>query len=1419
MGKGSNSTTTVNQPPPQVMAAYEKALAGAQAAASAPYQQYNGALQAPFSPAQMQGFDAVQNAQGAAVPYINTASQYLDQSTAPLMNGVQQFSPQAIQQYQSPYTQQVVDATQAQFNNQNAQAANRLTGQAASAGALGGDRAGVAQAALAGQQQLAQAPVIAGLNQSGYNTALNEFNRQQQLQLGANQAQAGLAQNAASGFSSLGNQALGSQLTGANALLGVGQTQQQQAQTALNIPYQQFLAQQAYPFQTSQFFTNAAEGLGSGMGGTSTATGPQPSMLSQGLGLATGLIGLAGLFNRGGTVKGYDSGGGVGTPANITMQASSHQGGIAIPMLHAGQSGTPSGQPAGASSSLADYLSAVKSSAIVAPTAIHNSTIKDAFDAADKKAAEAPAQMFGVSGGEDNGGPQYGGIGGPEIVGGGAFGGGMGAGGYGGMGVGAGDITGGMDMSGGFGDGFGGDITGGGFAQGGSIPYQNSPLALGVGVPDLNVSVVPDSSPMRRVAPNIPTAQLPKTDDDGGFGKAVDAFNGAIDKNKAALKNLFSPPQTADALAIARENSPEALANPNLYGPGFARGGGLRGFADGGVPDDTQYIPDPNTGGLTALPPAPTPPRDMMPQWAGGTRVEPPGSHAEPPAPTPDATPPVTPAVDPDQTAAAHDLARSIENTAPARTPLAGDALGAPITAPRSAPSMGAPVEVREMPAHPAVPMPQVAPGVPAQATPTPSVAAASPQKRGFDINAAMNSPWMALAQAGFATAAGRSPYPMQNIGAGANAGLQYLVNTPARSLAQTQARAAAENLAATELIRQQSGFAAGTPPSARVPGGINGMATAGGTAPGVAGSAPPMTGTVVSAATGQPLFDIGQQWNRANMLIASGVPDYVKAGQGLMTNLTAMIKEGVVPSRDGGVTPISGAAEAAARKAAMIATATAPIEITKSLVSQAGRPQVVTGGQTVTSGFNTLPPQLQALVNRQIQGGASGNVAAPSGYVQNVNAVESGGDPNARNPQPGQTSSGLGGFTDGTWLATFKTAFPDVAAKLTDQQILAYKTNPDVSNAMTAALAQHNAPLLQEQGLPVTPASLYLAHHFGVQGASAIAHADRDTPIDKVLPPNVVAVNPDIQGKTAGQVVDGIVTRFGTGSGTQQIPPAAQPPAQSSFVPTASPVVGMSTPTVAPPDLAPSPSMSAPHLLRNADGSLTATNTPGFTALQTAIAKTVGETPDTLDKLAQSRAQLVTMQEEIAKNKDAPAFLQTGFAGDARTQFANAANTLSSTLGLRPMFEPSQLANNQAFLKNSNVAAFTLARQMSGGRVAVGEVLQANRSVPNQENSPYGNVVVSNLLLTENLRQTDRAAYVYEQATRGVDPVRAARVFDKTNPPESYVSTALAHSVETFYPQAVQKLRSVKPTPAVIAAFDKYWGAGTAQRLLASKP
>ncbi len=306
-GKGSNTATT--SPNAGAMAAYQQLLARASGVAGQPYTPYTGELVAPVNAQQMLAGTGINQNAGFALPFINQAANWQTQAAAPI-------SADDIARYQSPYTQQVVDATQAQFARGNAQQQNNLVGNAAAQHALGGDRIGVAQAQLAGQQQTAQAPVIAGLYNQGYQSALQTALQEQQ-NLG----------NAAYGMANLGVAGQNAALTGAGAQLGFGSLQQQYQQALDAANYNQFQIGQAFPYQQTQWLAGLDSGIGPLMG--STTTGPKPSLLGQLAGLGLGglsLVGGTGGFapggwgsqlygkifsNRGGRVAGFDSGGAV----------------------------------------------------------------------------------------------------------------------------------------------------------------------------------------------------------------------------------------------------------------------------------------------------------------------------------------------------------------------------------------------------------------------------------------------------------------------------------------------------------------------------------------------------------------------------------------------------------------------------------------------------------------------------------------------------------------------------------------------------------------------------------------------------------------------------------------------------------------------------------------------------------------------------------------------------------------------------------------------------------------------------------------------------------------------------------------------------------------------------------------------------
>jgi hypothetical protein len=272
------SATAAN---PNVAPMYQSFLANA-----------NNLSQTPFNPAMM----------GSVAP-MNTGQIAAGSQLAGLGMDLGNFDPNAVTSMESPFTSDVVNATQNWFNNQNAIQGTDLMSQAIRSGnAFGGDRAGVAEAQLAGQQQLAQAPVIAGLRQAGYTQALNEYNQLKQY---------GLA--------------------GAQAALGWGTAVQQQAQREADVAQQNAMMSSAYPFQLANWYGSTLGGIGplQGTFAQGYTTPPNPNLINQGIGIASSLAGIGtSLFGGkyGGPV-GRRYGGGV-VPLRV--------GGIAMPRYRRG---------------------------------------------------------------------------------------------------------------------------------------------------------------------------------------------------------------------------------------------------------------------------------------------------------------------------------------------------------------------------------------------------------------------------------------------------------------------------------------------------------------------------------------------------------------------------------------------------------------------------------------------------------------------------------------------------------------------------------------------------------------------------------------------------------------------------------------------------------------------------------------------------------------------------------------------------------------------------------------------------------------------------------------------------------------------------------------------------------------------------
>ena len=200
-------------------------------------------------------------------PYLTQAGQYS--------------GPQAYQQFMSPYQQDIIDTTLAEFDVQTAQGVPQLAANAITAGAYGGGRDAIANAQYASDAARNRAQLQASILGQGFTQANQLANQgfEQQRQLASLQpslAQSSVQQLGAAGTGNLAYQ---------QALLDA---QQQQAQLAYNEPLSRI-----------QAFGSGIAGQAGGVPTTTTNTGlggGTVGPLSQALSAGLSAYGLGSIF-------------------------------------------------------------------------------------------------------------------------------------------------------------------------------------------------------------------------------------------------------------------------------------------------------------------------------------------------------------------------------------------------------------------------------------------------------------------------------------------------------------------------------------------------------------------------------------------------------------------------------------------------------------------------------------------------------------------------------------------------------------------------------------------------------------------------------------------------------------------------------------------------------------------------------------------------------------------------------------------------------------------------------------------------------------------------------------------------------------------------------------------------------------------
>lgn len=220
--------------------------------------------------------------------------------------GMPQAPQNTLQQYMSPYVQNVVQRQQQDAARQAAIAGQAQQAQAAKMGAFGGSGDYLMRSQAAGNLARQKGDIAATGYQNAFTQALNQFNTEQQ----ARQQAAQLSEQSRQYGAGLGLQGLQTALTGAGQLNTIGQTQfgqqkdinalqnqygtqqQNQMNTILGNQYQDYLNQQNQPYKQLGFMSDIIRGAPLSQMG-STIYAPAPSAVSQLAGLGATAYGAS----------------------------------------------------------------------------------------------------------------------------------------------------------------------------------------------------------------------------------------------------------------------------------------------------------------------------------------------------------------------------------------------------------------------------------------------------------------------------------------------------------------------------------------------------------------------------------------------------------------------------------------------------------------------------------------------------------------------------------------------------------------------------------------------------------------------------------------------------------------------------------------------------------------------------------------------------------------------------------------------------------------------------------------------------------------------------------------------------------------------------------------------------------------------
>jgi hypothetical protein len=163
--------------------------------------------------------------------------------------------------------------------------------------------------------------------------------------------------------------------------------------------------------------------------------------------------------------------------------------------------------------------------------------------------------------------------------------------------------------------------------------------------------------------------------------------------------------------------------------------------------------------------------------------------------------------------------------------------------------------------------------------------------------------------------------------------------------------------------------------------------------------------------------------------------------------------------------------------------------------------------------------------------------------WVRGIMQAESNGRDAASNPR--STALGAFQFIESTFRTIARAHFAREVAEMSDEPLLALRTNRNFARSAAAAYCRDNAAYLEQKGFRPTFGHLRLAYLLGAGGAAKVLKAAPRTALADILGVAVIRANPFMKGKTAADLIERAVRdiepRVEVASASQGQPESAQ--------------------------------------------------------------------------------------------------------------------------------------------------------------------------------------------------------------------------------------------------------------------------------------